>query len=106
MRNLFIFSIFTIKSVRILSTIQVEDEIKRQLFSIAAELQSKKGKKTSLNEAIKHLISIYLSRKRDVRRMLSLFGCLGSEPKARKLLKELRVEEEERLEKLTRKHLA
>jgi len=28
-----------------MSTIQVEDEIKQQLFSIAAELQSKRGKK-------------------------------------------------------------
>jgi len=37
--------------------------------------------------------------------MLSLFGCLSPEPKARNLLKELRVKEEERLKKLTRKHL-
>jgi len=89
-----------------MSTIQVEDEIKQQLFSIAAELQSKRGRKTSLNEAIKHLINIYLSENRDIPRMLSLFGCLSPETKARRLLKELRVKEEERLEKLTRKHLA
>jgi len=34
--------------------------------------------------------------------MLSLFGCLGSEPKAKALLKELKAEEEERLEALKR----
>lgn len=89
-----------------MSTIQVEDEVKKQLFSIAAQLQSKRGKKTSLSEAIKHLINIYLSQKRDVPRMLSLFGCLSSEPKARVFLKELRAEEEERLERLKRKYCA
>lgn len=87
-----------------MSTIQVEDEIKQQLFSIAAKLQSKRGKKTSLNEAIKHLINIYLSQNLDIPRMLSLFGCLSPEPKTRTLLKELKVKEEETLEKLTRKH--
>jgi len=89
-----------------MSTIQVEDEVKKQLFSIAAELQSKRGRKASLNEAIKHLINLYRSGKRDVPRMLSLFGCLSSEPKARTLLKELRAKEEERLETLERKYSA
>jgi predicted CopG family antitoxin len=92
----------TTETVNFMSTIQVEEEVKRQLFSIAAELQSKRGKKTSLNEAIRHLISVYLSQKRDISVMLSLFGCLGSEPKAKALLKELRAEEEERLEALKR----
>jgi hypothetical protein len=89
-----------------MSTIQVEEEIKRQLFSIAAELQSKRGKKTSLSEAIRHLINVYLSQKRDISMMLSLFGCLGSEPKAQVLLKELRAKEEERLEGLKREYCA
>lgn len=87
-----------------MSTIQVEEEVKEQLFSIAAELQSKKGKRTSLNEAIKHLINVYRSRKRDIPKMLSLFACLSPEPRARTLLKELRMEEEERLERLKGKH--
>jgi len=87
-----------------MSTIQVEEEVKRQLFAIAAELQSKKGRKTTLNDAIKYLINLYRSEKRDVKKMLSLFGCLGAEPKARTLLKELRAEEEERLGKLERKY--
>jgi len=89
-----------------MSTIQVEDEVKRKLFSIAAELQLKRGKKTSLSEAIKHLIDVYLSQERDVPRMLSLFGCLGLEPKAKAFLKELRAEEEERLEGLKREYCA
>jgi len=87
-----------------MSTIQVEDEVKKQLFSIAAELQSKRGRKASLNEAIKHLINLYRFEKRDIPRMLSLFGCLSPEPKARILLKELRAKEEERLETLDRKY--
>ena len=87
-----------------MSTIQVEDEVKKQLFSIAAELQSKRGKRASLNEAIKHLINLYRSGKRDIPRVLSLFGCLSPEPKARILLKELRAREEERLETLERKY--
>jgi len=89
-----------------MSTIQVEEEVKRQLFSVAAELQSKLGKKTSLNEAIRHLINVYLSQKRDVSMMLSLFGCLGSEAKAKAPLKKLRTEEEERLERLKREYCA
>lgn len=86
-----------------MSTIQVEDEVKKQLFSIAAELQSEQGKRASLNEAIKHLINIYRS-KRDTPRMLSLFACLSPGTKARTFLKELRAEEEEKLERLERKY--
>jgi len=89
-----------------MSTIQVEEEVKRQLFAVAAELQSKKGGKATLNEAIKYLISLYRSGRRDVKRMLSLFGCLGAEPKARTLLRGLRAEGEERLGKLERKYSA
>lgn len=86
------------------STIQVEEKVKKQLFSIAAELQSKRGMRASLNEAIKHLINVYYSGKRDIPRALSLFACLGPEPKARHLLKELRFKEEERLERLEGKY--
>ena len=82
-----------------MSTIQVEDEVKKQLFSIAAQLQSKRGKKASLNEAIKHLINIYRSEMRDIPRMLSLFACLSPEPKARTFLKELKAKEDERLKR-------
>lgn len=89
-----------------MSTIQVEDEVKKQLFSIAAQLQSRRGKKASLNEAIKYLINIYRYGMRDIPRMLSLFACLSPQPKAHNLLKELRAEEEARLEKLERKYRA
>jgi len=85
-----------------MSTIQVEEKVKKQLFSIAAELQSRRGMRVSLNEAIKHLISIYYSGKRDIPRALSLFACLRSEPEARHLLKKLRLREEERLERKCR----
>jgi len=87
-----------------MSTIQVEEEVKKQLFFIAAELQSRRGKRASLNEAIKHLISIYHSGKRDIPRALSLFACLRPESEAHTLLKELRFREEERLERLEGKY--
>lgn len=89
-----------------MSSVQVDEEVKRQLFSIAAELQLKSGRKTSISEAIRHLINMYLSQRRDIPRMLSLFGCLGAEPKAQTLLKELRMKGEEKLERIERKYCA
>lgn len=80
-----------------MSTIQVEREVKRELFYIAAELQSRLGRRISLNDVIKQLINIYRSANRDVSGMLSLFGCLGTGDEAFTLLKELRGKEDERL---------
>jgi len=87
-----------------LSTIQVEDDVKRELFTVAAEMQSKLGRRVSLSEAIMKLLEAYKSRERDKEKMLSLFGSLGPESKARELLRELRAEEEENLERLAGKH--
>lgn len=89
-----------------MTTVQVEEETKKHLFSIAAELQSKRGQKTSLDDTIKYLINAYHAEKRDIPKMLSLFGCVTQTQKARTLLRELRAREEQKLEKLERKHRA
>jgi hypothetical protein len=77
-----------------MSTVQVEDEVKKELFAVAAELQSKLGRRVSLSEAIRVLLESYKSNKRDVAKIITLFGCLGPTLEARKILKELRAREE------------
>jgi len=84
------------------STVQVEDGVKRELFAVAAELQSKLGRRVSLSEAVKVLLDAYRASRRDEKRMLLLFGCLEPTP-ARRLLREIRAEEETALEHATRK---
>lgn len=85
------------------STVQVEDGVKRELFAVAAELQSKLGRRVSLSEAVKVLLDAYRASRRDEKTMLSLFGCLQPTPEARRLLRELRAEEESALEHAARK---
>ena len=89
-----------------MTTVQVEEETKKHLFSIAAELQSKRGKKTSLDDTIRYLIGAYHNEKRDIPKMLSLFGCVTQTQKAQALLRELRAKEEQKIENLERKHRA
>jgi len=86
------------------ANIQVEDDVKRELFAVAAELQSKLGRRVSLSEAIKFLLEAYRTRERDAAKMLSLFGCLGQASEARRVLRELRAGEEKDLGLLARKH--
>ena len=40
-------------------TITIKDEIKRELLSIAADLQKRYGRKVSYNEVLEYLISKY-----------------------------------------------
>jgi len=86
-----------------MSTVQVENDVKRDLFAVAAELQSKMGRRVSLSEAIRVLLKTYRTKERNAERMLSLFGSLGSASEARKILKELRAEEMN-LGRIARKH--
>jgi len=72
--------------------------VKRELFWVAAELQARLGRKVSLNEAIRILVESYRSKDRDVKELLSLFGSLSPGQEARELLKEMRREEDLRLE--------
>ena len=88
----------------LLSTIQVEDDVKRELFMVAAELQSKLGRRVSLSEGITMLLDVYKKREREKGKILSLFGSLGPTLEARELLRELRAEEDRDLERLAGKH--
>lgn len=85
------------------STVQVEESVKRELFAAAAELQSKLGRKVSLSETIKMLLDAYRVQGRNMAGMLPLFGCLGPTLEARKLLRELRTGEVRDLERLAGK---
>lgn len=78
--------------------------MKRELSSVAAELQARLGRKVSLNEAIRILVESYKSKDRDVKEILSLFGLLGPAQEARELLREMRHEEDMRLERIAGKH--
>lgn len=93
-----------VETVVTVSTVQVEDDVKRELFAVAAALQSKLGRRVSLSEAIKVLLEAYKAKERDVAKMLSLFGCLEPTSEAGRLLRELRAGEEKNLERLARKH--
>jgi predicted CopG family antitoxin len=86
-----------------MTTVQVEDDVKRELFSVAAELQARLGRKVSLNEAIRILVESYRSKDRDVKEILSFFGSLSRGQEARELLKEMRHEEDFRLERIAGK---
>ncbi len=82
-------------------TIQVSEDTKIRLLKLAAQLQMKLGKKVSLDDAIRYL----LKSMRNEDKLNSFYGCLRSEKveEARKLLQELRDEEEKRLERLEKK---
>lgn len=79
-------------------TIQVSEDVKIRLLKLAAQLQMKLGKRVSLDDAIRYLLKSI----RDKDKLNSFYGCLSGEKveEARRLLKELRDEEEKRLEKL------
>lgn len=86
-----------------MSTVQVEEDVKRELFAVAAELQSKLGRRVSLGEAIKVLLESYRAKERDSAKILSIFGCLGTTIEAREVLRELRAGEERGLGRLAGK---
>lgn len=84
-----------------MSTVQVEDKVKKKLFSYAAKLQAESGRKVSLSEAIDRLLEMH-SHQEDIvdkRKLLSLFGILQDrERSARVALRQLRKEEEKSIE--------
>jgi hypothetical protein len=87
-----------------MATIQVDEKVKRMLFTFAAELQQRSGRRVSLSEAIAQFMEAYRKNQRDKEKMLSLFGCLeGEDKEARRLLRDLRWGEEGRLEALAGK---
>ncbi len=87
-----------------MSTIQVEEKVKKELFAVAADLQKRFGKKVSLNDAIDHLIRSFRSEKRDIPLLLSLYGRLSQTSGAQDILRDLRKKEGQHIDRITRKH--
>ena len=86
-----------------MSTIQVEESVKKRLFSYAAKLQAESGRKVSLSEAIDKLLQLQQTHGDDVdkEKLLALFGVLRGEEEqkiARKTFRELRQREERAIE--------
>lgn len=77
-----------------MSTIKVYEDVTRELFEVAAELQLKLGRKVPLSEAIKTPLEVYRSGERDKSKILSLYGSVGKASEARRFLRELRAEED------------
>jgi hypothetical protein len=85
-----------------MSTIQVDEETKRKLLEIAGRLQAELKRNVTFNDAIKFLIDQYEGKK-DFSALRPFFGILKKSPEGvRRILAELRDEEEKRLEKFTR----
>lgn len=82
------------------TSIQLSEETRRELFRIVAELQAKLGRKISYDEAIRILIAQTKGVEDARRKFGNMFGILAGKKSAWKDLKELRAEEEKRLERL------
>ena len=87
----------TIVSIMVTS-IQVNEKTKKQLFEVIVQLENKKKRKVTYDEAIVHLIE-YLKAKSRKKKLSSLFGCIEKE-KAQKDLTELKHLEERKFERL------
>lgn len=86
-----------------MTTIQVDEEIKRKLLEISGRLQIQLKKNITFNDTIQYLIDTHEGQ-RVLKDLTPLFGFLKTEnQEARRLLTELRNEEEERLGSLAGK---
>lgn len=85
-----------------MATIQISKQTQKKLFEVAAKLQLRLKRRVSLDETIMYLLDQHEGG-RDEEKFASFYGCArGDEAeKARKVLHELRSEEEVRLEKLS-----
>lgn len=99
------FNIVTIMIIVVckMTTIQVDEEIKRKLLEISGRLQIQLKKNITFNDTIQYLIDKHEGQ-RVLKDLTPLFGFLKTEnQEARKLLTELRNKEEERLGSLAGK---
>jgi len=88
-----------------MSTVQVDEEVKKKLFEIAAKLQAKLGRKISLNEALKMTLENLSNEERNKSELFSLFGMFNNEIEARDILRALRISEDRNFETPSRKPL-
>ncbi len=95
--------IATIASIATMVTsIQLSEETKRELFRIVTELQAKLGRRVDYDEAIMTLISQIRGVEEPRKEFQSMFGALAGAKSAWKDLKGLRAEEEKRLARLAK----
>jgi hypothetical protein len=57
MSTKYIYSLMTIASMVVMTTISVTDDVKQKLLRIASKLQIKLGRRVDLNEALRFIIS-------------------------------------------------
>ncbi len=85
------------------TTIQVSEKTKRELLKFASELQARLGRRVSFDEAIMTLLEERRRVKLATERLRSMKGILkGKREVVESLIRELRAQEEERLERLQR----
>ncbi len=85
------------------TTIQVSERTKRELLKFASELQARLGRRVSFDEAIMTLLEERRRVKLARGRLRSMKGILkGKREVVESLIRELRAQEEERLERLQR----
>jgi len=85
------------------TTIQVSERTKRELLKFASELQARLGRRVSFDEAIMTLLEERRRVKLARERLRSMKGILkGKREVVESLIRELRAQEEERLERLQR----
>ena len=85
------------------TTIQVSERTKRELLKFASELQARLGRRVSFDEAIMTLLEERRRVKLARERLRSMRGILkGKREVVESLIRELRAQEEERLERLQR----
>ena len=84
------------------TTIQVGEKTRRELFMIVSELERKRGRRVSYDEAIRVLIED-AKRKASMRaHFRNLYGTLGPDSKAWDELSKVRRSERVRLERIAR----
>ena len=83
------------------TTIQVSEETQAELIQLAADLQSKLGRRVSYDEAITILIEQSRGTQEARDRFHKLFGSLQGDKKAWKELRRLR-EEDDKVERLAK----
>lgn len=90
---------------RLVTTIQVEEKTRDELFKLVAELERRKGRHVTYDEAIMTLMED--ARRRDSARVQfrQLYGTLGPDEQAWEELRNLRRGEKLRLERIGRASL-
>jgi len=84
------------------TTIQVDEKTREVLFKLVAELERKKGRRVSYDEAILTLIEKVRRRDLTRARFRRLYGTLGPDEQAWQDLMRLRRGEKLRLERISR----